>query len=86
MPGQTYTRDTLVYDGHIYDWLTCTPCSTDDIYRLALDWSNCFDGGIELEIVYEWATEVVVHGAPDVQRAAKNYLERVSSTGGLNDE
>lgn len=86
MSGQTYTRETVVYDGHIYDWLTCTPCLDDEIYQIALGWSSRFGEGIEPEIVYEWAEETVRHGSPDDQRAAKNYLERVSSTGGLNDE
>lgn len=25
-PGQSYQRDTYVYDGHVYDWVMCEAC------------------------------------------------------------
>ena len=76
-PGQTYVRDTLVYDGSVYDWLTCPACVADSIHMLALDWSGGYmDEGITADITHEWAAETVIHGAPDEQRAAKNFLER----------
>lgn len=75
--GQTYSRDTLVYDGHIYDWLTCSACTEDGILQLAFDWSYTYEG-IDVETVREWAEETARHGSPDDQRAAENYLERAS--------
>lgn len=76
-PGQTYSRDTLVYDGFVYDWLTCPACSADGILTMAFDWSYR-DEGIDAEVTHEWATETVIHGTPDEQRAAKNFLERAA--------
>lgn len=76
-PGQTYFRDTLAYDGTVYDWLTCPACSADGILTMAFDWSGGYqDEGVAAETAHEWATETVIHGTPDEQRAAKNFLER----------
>lgn len=79
-PGQTYFRDTLVYDGSVYDWLTCPACDADDIHMLVLDWAGGYlDEGVSVEVAYEWATETVIHGTPGAHRAAREYLERAAN-------
>ena len=77
-PGDTYNRSTNIYDGRIYDWLTCQPCLEDGIFNIVWDWSygTFYDEGIDADAAHEWAYEAVIHGSPDDQRAAKDYLER----------
>lgn len=75
-PGETYDRDTLVYDGRVYDWLTCPGCSADSITNRVWEWSYAHDEGVGPEDAHEWATEQVIHGSADDQRASKRFLER----------
>ena len=74
-PGDAYYRRSLVFDDRVYDWLECTPCDDDDVVNRAYLWGVSVDG-VDADHVMEWATEQVIHGSPDDQRAAKNFLER----------
>ena len=74
-PGDVYYRRTIAFDERIYDWLECMPCSDDDVINRTYLWGTS-DDGIDADMVMEWAAEQVIHGSPDDQRAAKNYLER----------
>lgn len=77
-PGEKYERATLIHDGHIYDFLTCQPCRDDDIIWHA-DRMFGYDDGVDDEIAYEWACEVMAYGSgrgSDEVNAAKRYLER----------
>lgn len=74
-PGDTYRRTTYVYDGRIYDWVQCDPCR--EMATEVFDWVGYPDEGIGLDHYYEWASEAVIHGTPDQQVMAKNYLERL---------
>lgn len=71
-PGNTYTRDTYVYDGTVYDWVQCDACRA--IMNAVYDWSVDAEEGITAETYDEWATEhrdESTHG-----EAARAYLER----------
>ena len=80
-PGDVYYRQTIVFDDRIYDWLACTPCHDDGVANRASLWGVSCDG-VDADMVMEWATEQIVHGSPDDQRAAKNFLERLHSARG----
>lgn len=54
--GETYSRQTLVYDGQVYDWLECSACEADEIVSLVAEWTYSEDG-INPEAAYEWATD-----------------------------
>lgn len=55
-PGGVYVRDTFVFDGQVYDWITCTPCEA--VWRKVWDWMGPWDeAGITGEDCVEWARE-----------------------------
>ena len=70
-PGETYFRQANVYDGITYTWIECAACNTEQISQRVGYWTGP-------EEAYEWATEAVIYGTPEDQRAAKNYLERTN--------
>lgn len=76
--GERYERATNVYDGRIYDWLTCQPCMDDDVLLLADLWARP-DNGVDEDIACEWAVEVVIdESRPAFEReAAGRYLDRM---------
>lgn len=77
-PGEEYERATIIYDGRIGDFLTCQPCLDDNVTRHA-DRMFGYDDGVDDEIAYEWACEVMAYGSgmgSDEVKAAKRYLER----------
>lgn len=79
-PGETYERATYVYDGRVYDWLTCAACERDHIVNLVWEWTGgYYDEGVGPEDAHEWANDQAMHGSPEDQRAAKNYLQRWSA-------
>lgn len=76
MPGNLYERATNVFDGHIYDWLTCTPCLQYWVLDYVFDWTHFPDEGITQTAAQEWAEETAIHGTGHEQEAAKQYLKR----------
>lgn len=71
-PGTVYTRDSLAYDGHAYDWISCTDC--DDLVSVVYRSCDYPDEGVNAEDYYEWAEAYAddpVHG-----EAARAYLAR----------
>ena len=58
-PGETYRRDTLVYDGRMYDWIECPACTTDGICTEvhAYTGGGIYDEGVGIEQADEWAHE-----------------------------
>ena len=74
-PGLTYLRKTLVFDGRVYDWLTCGRCRDDEIFRRVWGWTYR-DDGIDSDTAHEWASEAVEHGSPEDAEAARKFLER----------
>ena len=76
-PGQTYHRQAIANDGKAYTWRECHACDADNITARVGEWTDYEGSGAE--DAYEWAAETVIHGTPDDQRAAKNYLERANS-------
>lgn len=76
--GEKYERATLIHDETIYDFLTCTLCLDDNIIGYA-DRMFGYDDGVNDEIAYEWACEVMAYGSgrdPGEVNSAKRYLER----------
>lgn len=74
-PGQTYTRTTYVYDGRVYDWVSCTECQrvAGDVFEYAADPEE----GIGPDTYQEWAEDAVAYSKDDaVREAAKAYLRR----------
>ena len=67
-PGQEYRRETLIYDGRIYDWVMCGPC--DELFMEVYDYAYCSDEGVSSHEFLNWAEE-----HPEDQRA-KDYLAR----------
>ena len=71
-PGVTYSRTTCLYDGRVFDWLSCPGC--DDIARAVFDWVDYIDEGIGPEQYEEWAREHVDHLV--YGQGARAYLAR----------
>ena len=81
-PGETYQRDTLVFDGRVYDWLTCPRCETDEISDRVAVWSYANqDEGYDAYTAHEWATETARYpGHPDDMATARRFLNRANPT------
>lgn len=52
-PGQPYERQTCVYDGRIYDWISCVDC--DAIMGAVYSWFCDPDEGVGPHEFQEWA-------------------------------
>lgn len=78
-PGGTYTRDTFVFDGYVYDWITCDPCN--GMYGVVRAWSSAFgDEGLNGEDFIEWACDY--KDDPEHGELARAFLVRA----GLADD
>lgn len=74
-PGESYSRQTYVYDGRVYDWVQCDGCRA--IAGLVFTWmEDWYDEGISRDDYVEWAREHQDH--PLHGDAARAYLARVS--------
>ena len=74
--GDTYTRSSNVFDGHVYDFLTCQGCEADRILIRVYDWYGDPDEGVSFDDAIEWATEHAAHGDGAARSAAARYLDR----------
>jgi hypothetical protein len=77
-PGDTYNRATYVYDGRVYDWVSCTECQAvaGDVFEYAGD----PEGGVGLDVYQEWAEDAAAYSRNDaVREAAKAYLARLAA-------
>lgn len=74
--GDTYTRSSNVFDGHVYDFLTCQGCEADRILGRVYDWYGDPDAGVSFDDAIEWATEHAEHGDGVARAAAARYLDR----------
>ena len=70
-PGETYSRQTNVYDGRIYDWVSCDPCEA--IFQTIWDWAGRPDEGICSDTFFDWALD---HRGESAD--ARAYLSRVN--------
>lgn len=77
-PGQIYYCQAIASGGTAYTWRECHACDADKINARVGEWTDWRDEGSGAEDAYEWATEAVIHGTSDDQRAAKSYLERTN--------
>lgn len=75
-PGEKYTRDTYVYDGHMYDWVQCTACSA--LGGLVFEWAGYPDEGVGRDEYTEWAREVADADTLEGERA-RWYLSRIAT-------
>lgn len=71
-PGQTYERQTCVYDGRIYDWVSCAACNA--IFGLVWDYWGEPDEGIGEDSYVDWADEH--ENDPAYGELARAYLAR----------
>jgi hypothetical protein len=72
-PGGTYLRETLIYDGRIYDWVTCDPCG--ELFAIVWKWADPYgDEGINGEAFEEWASDH--KDDPEHGEAARAFLKR----------
>lgn len=82
--GQMYCRDTFVYDGRVYDWLTCPGC--EPLRTIVDAWSSAACGeGISADDYREWANDNQddpVHG--EVARAFLARAEGVYVESGVS--
>ncbi|KAA9104994.1 hypothetical protein [Microbacterium rhizomatis] len=72
-PGETYSRDTYVYDGRIYDWVQCAACSA--LCGIVFAWAAYPDEGVGRDDYTEWAREVAADDTLEGERA-RWYLAR----------
>lgn len=71
--GTKYNRATLIYDGHVYDWVTCDPC--DALVNTVWRWVDpVSDEGIGRDEFLEWAREHL--DDPEHGEAARQFLAR----------
>lgn len=71
--GESYSRQTYVYDGRVYDWVQCGACRAiaGDVFTWMEGW---YDEGISRDDYLEWAREHKDH--PVHGEAARAYLTR----------
>lgn len=71
--GETYSRQTYVYDGRVYDWVQCAECRalSGIVFRWVEDW---YDEGIGQDEYVEWAREH--RDDPTQGEAARAFLAR----------
>lgn len=69
-PGDIYTRETYVFDGHVYDWMQCELCIS--MIRDIVDWAMYTEDGINLDHYADWVDE-----HPDDPRAIE-WLRRAT--------
>jgi len=75
-PGERYDRSTYLFDGSVYDWVSCLACK--GLASVVFDWVVDPDEGISRDDYQGWATEMtndVVHGV-----AARAWLFRAGVT------
>ena len=76
--GERYQREEFVEDGLFASFLTCQPCLNDGVLGHA-DRMFGYDDGVDDEVAYEWAWEVVTYldgHSEDEIAAAERYLDR----------
>lgn len=75
-PGEKYRRETYVFDGRVYDWVTCQPCA--DLALIVWDWAMSPDDvGIGPDSYEDWARDVLAGWESDEHaEAARAYLTR----------
>lgn len=69
-PGQAYVRNTLVYDGRVYDWVSC--CACDSLTTEVWDWGGADDDGMGSDTFAEWAFANI--NLPEAVEFLKRYL------------
>jgi hypothetical protein len=70
--GEPYKRSTYVYDGRVYDWIECAPCSA--LNGEVWDWCSWPEEGIGVDQYDEWALDHKDH--PTLGEQAQAYRAR----------
>jgi hypothetical protein len=69
-PGDQYTRDSILNDGRVYDWVMCSDCA--DLFQTVWDWAGSpWDEGLGPDHYAEWANDLKGHDS-----RADAYLAR----------
>ena len=50
---------TNVYDGRVYDFTACVPCTRDNVILFVWDYVARSDEGVDYETAAEWASDAV---------------------------
>ena len=74
-PGETYTKDTYVYDSRVYDWICCGDCR--DLTNTVWEWAYRPDEGVGEDTYLDWAREF--ENDPEHGESARAFLNRRSS-------
>ena len=77
-PGTRYRRSTNLYDGQVYDWLTCVGC--EGLTSVVWDWAGQPDEGVIFDDFDEWAHET------DTPEAAAWLARRGCTCNGCDPE
>lgn len=72
--GMVYQRDTIVYDGCVYDWCECPACEPVMSHLVRIDWRD--DDGITVDDAIEWAMYYASEEDARARVLAAAYLER----------
>lgn len=71
-PGESYKRQTYLFDDRVYDWITCVECQP--LTNIVWEWAGGPDEGVNEDDFLEWARD---HEAdPKHGEAAHSYLAR----------
>lgn len=59
-PGHAYVRATNVYDGRVYDWISCSACDrlTEQVWAYGGDGED----GLDSSMFYDWAEAAYPRG------------------------
>lgn len=71
--GERYQRETYIYDGRVYDWVSCNECASLQMH--VWDWAGRPEEGIGADAYIEWAREH--HEDREHGQCARAYLARV---------
>ena len=74
-PGDTYTRESYVYDGRAYTWVSCADCAA--LMPEVWDWAGMPDEGVGPDEYAEWALDH--RDDPTHGEAARAFLIRTGS-------
>lgn len=80
-PGESYRRETYVYDSRIYSWISCTLC--DELMSEVYTWCGRPDEGVGGEDYIEWARVSVSN--PEWGDRARAFLTRRLGEGWAGD-
>lgn len=70
-PGHAYIRCTNVYDGRVYDWISC--CACDMLVEEVWAYGGDGEEGLDSSMFYDWAESHYKHGYPGAYEFLVRY-------------